>query len=52
MHWIEDGLLPNAALNESGIVSYWEIPETDLQNFSPPKRGRPKQKSDKGEIAA
>jgi hypothetical protein len=40
--WIEQGLFPNAKLNKSGLVPYWEVPESDLKDFKPPERGRRK----------
>lgn len=42
MGWIEQGLFPGASLNEEGIVPFWEVPESDLKGFDPPKRGRRK----------
>jgi hypothetical protein len=38
--WCQQGLFPNAKLEQSPRGSVWLIPERDLKNFSPPKRGR------------
>lgn len=40
--WCERGLFPNAKMVESPVISYWTVPESDLENFVPQKRkGRP-----------
>ncbi|HEY9286168.1 MAG TPA: helix-turn-helix domain-containing protein [Pyrinomonadaceae bacterium] len=45
--WCNKGLFPNARLEETLIGSVWVIPETDLDNFTPPKMGRPSKKAGK-----
>lgn len=52
LNWIKNGLLPGAKLNDSGIVPFWEIPETALKKFKKPSRGRPAREKVKGELAA
>ncbi len=39
--WCEDGLFPNAALEETPFGSGWLIPESDLASFTPPAMGNP-----------
>lgn len=36
-NWIEAGLFPNAHTQEGSRE--WRIPESDLENFTPPARG-------------
>jgi hypothetical protein len=40
--WCRKGLFPNAKCERIiyGVVA-WLVPESDLQNFTPPKMGRP-----------
>lgn len=40
--WCEDGLFPNAAVEETPFGSGWLIPESDLDNFTLPAMGNPK----------
>ena len=47
--WCRRGLFPNAKVTETPRGPFWEIPESDLENFEPPKMGRPpKPKEEKG----
>jgi hypothetical protein len=39
--WCRQGRFPNAALEQTPRGPVWQIPETDLKNFEPPKMGRP-----------
>jgi len=39
--WCRQGRFPNAAIEETARGPVWQIPETDLNNFEPPKMGRP-----------
>ncbi len=39
--WCRRGLFPNATVTETPRGPYWEIPESDLEGFKPPKMGRP-----------
>lgn len=45
--WLKRGLFPNAKLEEvPPLGKIWRVPESDLENFSPPvKTGRPKRNS-------
>jgi transcriptional regulator with XRE-family HTH domain len=38
--WCKQGLFPNAHSVETPRGVVWMIPESDLENFIPPKRGR------------
>jgi hypothetical protein len=40
--WCARGLFPNAYEQQTGRGPMWMIPEEDLQDFSPPKMGRPR----------
>ena len=40
-NWARMGLFPGAQLRESPRGPYWEIPESSLEGFSEPPRGRP-----------
>ena len=40
--WARGGLFPNAKLEETIAGSVWLIPESDLENFIKPEKGRPK----------
>lgn len=44
--WIHQKSFPNAKLNTDGVLPFWEIPESDLSDFNPPKRGKPKKQSE------
>ena len=45
LRWIKNRKFPNAELIKSPIGEYWVVPESDLNNFIPPKPGPvPKQK--------
>jgi hypothetical protein len=47
--WCQQGRFKNARLVEHPRGNYWAIPATDLENFEPPKMGRPpKPKEEKG----
>lgn len=37
--WLLRGILPGAVLRETALGSYWEIPESALADFEPPKPG-------------
>lgn len=39
--WIKAGMFPNAKLEETVAGSVWLIPESDLENFTKPEKGRP-----------
>jgi excisionase family DNA binding protein len=39
--WCKRGLFPHAELKETPFGSGWLIPESDVENFEPPKMGRP-----------
>ncbi len=45
--WIKAGLFPNAKFEENIVGSLWLIPESDLQNFAKPERGRPRKSPEK-----
>lgn len=38
--WCRQGRFPNAYAREEARGNVWYIPESDLKNFEPPKRGR------------
>ncbi|MCD9186720.1 MAG: helix-turn-helix domain-containing protein [Pyrinomonadaceae bacterium] len=40
--WIRAGMFPGARLEESVAGSVWLIPESDLDGFVKPEKGRPK----------
>jgi hypothetical protein len=40
--WCRQGKFPNAQLEETPRGPVWQIPESDLKNFEPPKMGRPR----------
>jgi excisionase family DNA binding protein len=40
--WCRQGRFPRAHIEESPLGSYWLIPETDLNRFEKPERGRPR----------
>jgi hypothetical protein len=42
MAWIYKGFFPNAEKEETPRGSYYKIPRSDIRNFTPPKKGRPK----------
>jgi len=47
--WAKEGRFPGARKESSPIGDYWVIPETDLEGFVNPGRGRPpKAKEEKG----
>lgn len=39
--WCKRGLFQHAYLHETPLGALWMIPESDLENFDPPKMGRP-----------
>jgi len=39
--WANQGKFPGAHLKETPMGSYWEIPESALEGFENPGRGRP-----------
>ena len=41
--WLGKNLFPNAKLEETISGRVWLLPESDLENFEPPKTGRPLQ---------
>ncbi|MDQ5837220.1 MAG: helix-turn-helix domain-containing protein [Acidobacteriota bacterium] len=43
--WCRQGRFPNAKLEETPRGPVWQIPESDLADFEPPKMGRPSTKS-------
>ncbi len=43
--WCRQGRFPNARLEEMPRGPVWQIPESDLTDFEPPKMGRPPAKS-------
>jgi len=43
--WCGEGRLKGARLVESVRGSYWVVPENALENFEPPKMGRPTTKA-------
>lgn len=43
--WCRRGRFPNAERVETPQGGYWLIPESDLDNFEPPKMGRPSNKA-------
>lgn len=50
--WCRQGRFPGARVEDSPVGTYWLIPESDLKDFSPPKRGRvPKPKSEETTLA-
>jgi hypothetical protein len=47
--WATQGYFPNAVKHESPSGGFWMIPETELQGFEKPQRGRPpKPKEEEG----
>jgi hypothetical protein len=40
--WIHQESFPNAKLNTDGVSPFWEIPEQDVSEFTPPRRGKRK----------
>jgi Helix-turn-helix domain len=40
-NWAKQKVFPGAELRDSPRGPYWEIPESDLQHFEKPARGRP-----------
>lgn len=42
--WLNQGLFPNAEREETEFFHHavWRIPESDVENFKMPPRGRPK----------
>lgn len=44
--YCRQNLFPNAFKETSPAGEYWQIPETDLEGFEKPKRGRPKSNKD------
>lgn len=47
--WCSKGYFPHAYLDTSNplVISVWMIPMRDIENFTPPKMGRPSKKSGK-----
>jgi hypothetical protein len=45
--WIHRGRFPNARLEQSPVVSYWLIPESDLNGFVKHDVGRPPKQASK-----
>jgi len=45
--WCREGYLPEATLVGIGRRATWQIPESALDGFEPPKTGRPKESGDK-----
>lgn len=39
--WCRQGKFPNAEARPEVIGNVWYVPESDLENFQPPKMGRP-----------
>lgn len=39
--WCRQGRFPNAEARQEVIGSVWYVPVSDLENFTPPKMGRP-----------
>lgn len=39
--WCKRGIFQHAELTETVVGPVWIIPENDLENFDPPKMGRP-----------
>lgn len=37
--WCRQGRFPGARVEDSPVGPYWLIPESDLKNFTKPKRG-------------
>lgn len=50
--WCNRNLFPSAAYIETPAGGYWQIPEEDLKNFTPPKPGRPRKSQPQEEKAA
>ena len=42
--WLNQGMFPNAVREETEFFHHpvWRIPESDVENFQMPTRGRPK----------
>ena len=38
--WCRQGKFPRAELEQTARGPIWQIPESDLRDFTPPKRGR------------
>ena len=45
-NWATQKVFPGAQRVDSPRGPYWEIPESDLDSFEKPARGRPKKKKD------
>ncbi len=41
-HWCQQGKFPNARRLGGPRRGFWLIPQSDLDNFTPPPMGRPK----------
>jgi predicted site-specific integrase-resolvase len=39
--WCRQGRFPNAVLEQTARGPVWQIPASDLKDFTPPKMGRP-----------
>lgn len=39
--WLKDGKFPNAKLEQTPAGDVWLVPESDVENFNKPERGRP-----------
>jgi hypothetical protein len=50
--WCRQGRFPNAELQETPRGPVWMIPESDLQGFTLPTRGRPSKSKDEAEKSA
>ena len=46
--WCRQRKFPNATLEQTVRGPVWQIPESDLKNFTPPKMGRPAKAKDNG----
>jgi len=46
--WCQQGRFPNAYTKEESRGPVWIIPESDLNDFEPPKMGRPRKVAEEG----
>jgi hypothetical protein len=45
--WLRKGLVPGVKIIELGTERLYQVPETAVETFIPPKRGRPKKEEAK-----
>jgi excisionase family DNA binding protein len=50
--WCRQGKFPHATLEQTARGPVWQIPVSDLKDFTPPQMGRPKKTPPQEETAA